>query len=589
MFNEKISYMKKNYLLFYPKQKINHRRYNKVISLGSWIYFSKNYFNKDENKLCNYYLKYSKKEIQKNYDYLISLNERVLNQLSKSLNRIHSKNEPIEYWRILIGPWLKNFLQVSYDKWNLITKVSNKFKNISYHEYVVKYNDDISNDTNDFSFLSAHDIWNSSLISKILKYNSKIFNLGKVRLRYDSNDGYQSSVIKINFIKKLLFSFLRLFKSLTKVLLYNTYLGLANELKIYLSIKQFPYFSLKINTLKKNIILSKRKVMFNIKANNKFEKFLEKTIVDYIPKCFVELLSEYEKKSIKIYPSNAKICISSVAQHGDELFKFFIANNIKNLNFIILQHGIMGLYLFDYNVYTEVKNSHFFLSWGWKNKNKKIIPFYFSKKLTLKKNKNGKILIILYAFSRHSQRTRPSLLQDNNFQLINDQLELIKSVLSINEDIINHIVIRLPHLVTMREYYRTIIKKNFPNLKFDEDNTNDSFNNSKLVITTFMGTAFLESIYLNIPTIGVWRKEDVLFNSHAEKGIKELQKNQIIVDNLKDFKNIISNIYKEPSKWWNKNENIVNSFKDKFCKCSNNINADLAAFINNIINNKKIK
>jgi hypothetical protein len=580
--------MKKNYLLFYPKQNIKHKKYNKVISLGSWVYFSDNYFSKDKNKFCNYYLKYSKKEIQLNYDYLISLNERVLNQLSKTLNRIHSKNEPIEYWRILIGPWVKNFLQVTYDRWNLISKVSNKFKHVSYHEYVDNYNDGISKETNDFTFFSSHDIWNSILISKILKYNSKFFNLGKIKLRYNSNDTYKSTSIKINIIKKLLFNTLGVFKSFSKIILYNTYLGLTNEMKIYLCIKQFPYFNFIQGLSKKdNIIKAKRNIILNIKANNNFEKFLEKTIIDYIPKCFVESLNDYEKKSLKIFPSRAKICISSVAQHGDELFKFFIANNIRNLHFIILQHGIMGLYLFDYNVYTEVKNADFFLSWGWKNINKKIIPFYFSKKLIPKKKNNRKILIILYSFTRHSVRTKPSLLQDNNFQLMNDQLELIKSVLSVNEDIKNHVIVRLPHLTIMREYYKIIINKNFPNLKFDEASTNDSFNNSKLVITTFMGTAFLESIYLNIPTIGVWRKGDVLFNNYAEKEIKQLQKNQIIIDNLKDVKNVISNIYMEPSKWWNKKENIVNSFKNKFCKFSNNINADLEELINNIINNKK--
>ena len=245
--------MKKNYLLFYPKQKINHKNHNKIISLGSWVYFSNNYFSKDENKIYKYYLKYSKKEIKLNYDYLTSLNEKTLTELSKTFNRIHSKVESVEYWRILIGPWLKNFLQVTYDRWNLISKVSNKFKHISYHEYVVNYNDDISNETNDFSFLSAHDIWNSSLISKILKYNSKFLNLGKIKLRYDSNDTYKSSSIKINIIKKILFNIIGIFKDLSKVILHNTYLGLSYELKIYLSIKKFPYFNF-IHGLSKKII-----------------------------------------------------------------------------------------------------------------------------------------------------------------------------------------------------------------------------------------------------------------------------------------------------------------------------------------------
>ena len=58
-------------------------------------------------------------QLHSDYKYLETLYENILRDFTDSLNSIHHVNHSIDYWRILIGPWLYYFIQTVFDRWQI--------------------------------------------------------------------------------------------------------------------------------------------------------------------------------------------------------------------------------------------------------------------------------------------------------------------------------------------------------------------------------------------------------------------------------------------------------------------------------------
>lgn len=78
-----------------------------VIFLGEWcrLYNRKENWEKLDAEIQTYHWDDREKFLKDN-KYLKVLYEKLLSDLSKKLNYIHSVNNKPRYWRILIGPWL---------------------------------------------------------------------------------------------------------------------------------------------------------------------------------------------------------------------------------------------------------------------------------------------------------------------------------------------------------------------------------------------------------------------------------------------------------------------------------------------------
>jgi putative transferase (TIGR04331 family) len=64
--------------------------------------------------------------VKLNFDhsYLEELYEKILIILSNKLNKEHSINNTIDFWRILIGPWLITYISVIFDRYEQLKNVN---------------------------------------------------------------------------------------------------------------------------------------------------------------------------------------------------------------------------------------------------------------------------------------------------------------------------------------------------------------------------------------------------------------------------------------------------------------------------------
>ena len=142
---------------------------SKILMLGDWCEPTK-----ERNETIIDYHWDDRSKLYKDYEYIFSLYEKYLDKLSKGLNEIHGTNHSIEFWRIIVGPWLHYFISIVLDRHEML-KIATKNYEIK-HTRIPSYNSNewIPIDYVDFNQKYYTDEWNYYLYSEILKHSELI-------------------------------------------------------------------------------------------------------------------------------------------------------------------------------------------------------------------------------------------------------------------------------------------------------------------------------------------------------------------------------------------------------------------------------
>ena len=574
--------MEKIFLLFYPGLKIIDKQFTKIIVAGSWVNFSKNYYDKlNNNKYINYHYEFkNNSELRSDFNYLNNLRIKILKLVSIKLNEFHSMNESNRYWNIIIGFWLQNFLQTTFLNWKLINDIEKNYKLFSYYFYLSD-KAIIAKDSFNFYRQISTNSWNANLISQILKYNKKTIFLAKVKLKINSDN---------KFVKKKNNIFLHLLSSINKnreVYLSNTYIGFLNELKVLSLHKQLPFFiNDKIDESKLLSNVNRKNNFFNLAPSNDYEKFLQTIFVKNFPQSYLEHFEYYKKKSLDIYPKKTEVIVTGVDQVANDLYSIWVAENVKKgSKYVIIQHGEKGTYECDFNTNLETEISDFYLTWGWKNNYHNTKRFFFTKNFKKKNSSKKKVLLILQCFDNYLKRYKPNLIQDYNLLLFIKQIEFIELL---NPQVKEQLIIRLPYPMSSlaaKDYYRKKILEIYPKVEFDDSlYIQDVFNRAKLVIFSYLGTSYLESLYLDIPSLLIIDKKTCIPNRFSKYLFKKMRQSKLILEDNESAANLVNRIFNNPNKWFKNPERtkILNLFKENFCKKNSNVSLELSNFLKHI-------
>ena len=173
-----------------------------ILFLGDWC---KTFKRKDALKDRSFQtLSYhwdDRKKMDSDYQYLEGVYERTLISLSHKLNEIHKTNHTINYWRILIGPWLGCFIHIVFDRWSSISKAIDVYE---INEVAVYNNEQVLSlipfDTLNFFHLLTYDEWNHNLGILILRNLANKLNY----LQIESNKVFNGSIKSEKRIKIIL-------------------------------------------------------------------------------------------------------------------------------------------------------------------------------------------------------------------------------------------------------------------------------------------------------------------------------------------------------------------------------------------------
>lgn len=531
-----------------------------------------------------------REKLYEDFLYLKDLHERLLKDLTSKLNNIHNVHYSERYWRILIGPWLGFFTQALFDRWSMVSKVL-KNNNISSVK-IISQSARVASDTNDFENLYITDEWNESIYAEI------IMSIGDIQIEKIKVSNIKKSTGKMHRdIKNIILSLLDIISSVfgkkDQYFLIKSYIPRLYEIWLQIRLGQIPKF------------WHSRKFIVAIPASSKcrvrnhrplgrldsFEALAQYMILRHIPYAFLESYTDLLALShAQNWPRNPNVIFTSNSYSGDDVFKIWAAERVEKLKskLIIGQHG--GNFLIGKWVFMEdhqLKICDKFLSWGKYTSCSKIIPFGVIKALkniTINKKSQGALLVELavpqFGYQMYSTPIGPQWLD-----YFAEQCNFVKSL---NLRIQNTLKVRLYHEDNSWNQVERW-RENFPEIRFDNCKTlNSAIKKSKIVICTYNGATYLETLSQNIPTIFFWKPEHWELRDEAKAAFAFLERVGIFHKSPISAANFLNSIWADIDGWWSSaevqnarlefcakycfhDENSIDSLKNIFVRINNDI------------------
>lgn len=562
-----------------------------ILFLGEWCMK----FNQSEElqgrdfKLIDYHWD-NRKKYYSNYTYLKKLHERLLTYLTSYLNKVHQVNKSKEYWRILIGPWLGTFTHILFDRWEMLNKAEKEFE-ISYKISRSKSSAFPPCNMDNFLKQITEDDWNERLYFELAKEKKiKIVYLEREKTKFDKSF-FQKKINNLNFLhlRKIFnnsFSFSG--RNNDDFFIYSSSLPIKTLALLHIYLGLFPKFWKK-NSVEYglDVKISRSAMDTKFKISNQFEKILINFIPKHIPRAYIE---EYEVIQNKLkclnWPTNPKIIFTATGWESDEIFKFYIAEKKNDgTKLVIGQHGgNYGMSKFSFSEDHEIRICDYFLTWGWKDKRRKVIPgfnFKTKDKFSFFRDKKHAILTLM-SLPRMSYHVYSIPVAGQWMNYFNDQCKFIRHLNSFVK--INLILRLFPIDFGWEQKLR--FKNIFPNILFAKNSSSltSLFLRTRLHIGTYNATTYLESLYLNIPTVIFWNPKFWELRNSAISDFKSLNKVNIFHSSPVQAANFISKIWNNLDSWWvaDETQTILKNFCDKYSKKVSNPASKLSSILINL-------
>ena len=136
-----------------------------IVYLGNWCKNDDYIIN--DKKIVNYHWD-NRRKLEKDNNYTNELYEKLLSQISVTLNNLHSKSYSNDYWRIICGYWLFYYISVNFERWENIINAFSQFKEINCYQGLNINEQPISTNTREFMNLASELKWNHLTYTKII-------------------------------------------------------------------------------------------------------------------------------------------------------------------------------------------------------------------------------------------------------------------------------------------------------------------------------------------------------------------------------------------------------------------------------------
>ena len=500
----------------------------------------------------------------------------LLTELTKVLNNTHQTAYSERFWKILIGHWLRTYIETGLNRIKTIEYCIGKYE-ISGSTFIELSKGKLipKNFESMFTLLES-DSWNSTFDLQILRLIKDLnFKIDVDSSQLENLKHIESNLEKKSEIeppKKRIFNYIKLslkhFKKNNDALIINTYLPKFEEIKLNLRLGQLPKFweseSIKINCEENLELRNELSIKSAQVINDKYLSILSAMLFNYLPTCYLEGFTKLEVIANKMkFPETPKFIFTSNSYSTDEVFKYWSAVKAEEgAKYVIGQHGCnFGTNrFFSPSVEEEVCDT--FLTWGWDNNSLNHKPSFIFKtvKKNLKTNPNGGLLLVQLPID-YRRKTWDTF--SEHLKYFEDQKIFISNL---DKSIRRNTVIRLHP-----EYKIHKFREDLRWLEFDDnlelDCNQGSFfsllSKSRLVVHSYDSTGFLEALALNMPTMAFWQNGLDHLVPEAKPHYQELVDVGILHFSSKSISEKINNEWADIELWWNRLD--IQKARNKFC------------------------
>ena len=267
------------------------------------------------------------------------------------------------------------------------------------------------------------------------------------------------------------------------------------------------------------------------------------------------------------WPKRPKTIFTATSQNSDEVFKAWAGKKTEEKTPLVIgQHGgSYGCALYHFSERHEKKISSSYLTWGWGKEEEKVKPIGALKILNKKFNswdKNGHLLIVMMTMPRYSYIPGSYVVSANQVEsYFKDVYNFVDNLSGISE---NKILVRnYIHDCGFSQEKRW--RDKYQNVIIDSGKTpiKSLISKSRLYISTYNATTFLESLGCNIPTIMFWNPKYNELRESAKPYFEKLKEVGIFHENPLSASEKVSQVWHDVESWWNNKE--TQEAREFFC------------------------
>lgn len=491
-----------------------------------------------------------------------SLYKRLAMEIVQALNAYHGTGHSYRYWMIILGHWLKRYLLVAVNRYFTIERALQNYQISSTLVFESDYTLATRNSA-DFIWATDNHVWNHVLYSRVMKFlgnpdfeidSNSIKSLRQYRREIDAGNQGAGKNLKTLAVDKLE-GFLKLLKRDSDAFLINTYLPRKTELQLQLSLGQAPVFWQNPSHAEADFNLEKRS-HFKIPTDgfSGFELFLRQQLVDMIPICFLEGYDQIARQADLLpWPKKPSFIFTSNSFDTDEVFKVWAGKMVeKGTPYFTGQHGSnYGTHIYNRNPGSqEQRVSDRFLTWGWKDANKKNVPAFVFRTVGKKRkdyNPQGDLLLIqhvkLHRVETHDCNFFYKVFQENQFKFVS----------GLSKQIREKLMVRLHGAWRLSDWCDAERWRDYdPSLRLETGaaSMGQLISGSRLVVHSYDSTGILETLNLNIPTLCFWHGGFEQLLPEAKPYYELLKSAGIYANSPNEAAEMVAEYWPDVEKWW---------------------------------------
>lgn len=546
-----------------------------VLFLGEWcrLYNRRSAWAKRDAVVAPYHWD-DREKLHKDYLYLQPLYEDLLNELAAELNASHGVNHSVRYWRILVGPWLGYFIQMLFDRWAMLRQVvrDNDISGVR----VLQRNDEqlVPNDMAAFSPLFVGDAWNESIYGQILDWmgisvkridatNSKYAPPGNAYMANPTRRLKRSLALVASHISGVLCRDNEYF-------FISSYLGVKQDMLLQAKLGQIPKLWRSVAVPITPVDLAARQWQMPAPENSDELPALARALIPrHIPTAYLEGYRELDALTANLpWPKRPKAIFTSNSFNADDVFKAWAAEKVESgTPLVIGQHGgNYGMALWSFTEDHQIAIADRFLTWGWSQpEQNKITPLGNFKGFGGQSiaAKAGVALLVEMTMPRQSYHMYSVPVAAGQWlNYFEDQCRFVRAL---PEGLRNHVLVRL-YSQDYGHSQKQRWQARFPGIQLDEgvQPMVSLLKKTRLYISTYNATTYLESMSLNFPTLMFWNPKHWELRDSALPFFEKLKSVGIFHETPESAARKMAEVWDDVAGWWQCPE--VQSVRHEFCE-----------------------
>jgi putative transferase (TIGR04331 family) len=547
-----------------------------VLFLGEWCrhYERKSAWEKRDAVVAPYHWD-DRQKLHRDYLYLQGLYEELLRELAAQLNELHRVDHSLRYWRILVGPWLGYFIQMLFDRWSMLQQVLRDEDIAGVRVLQHPEGDLVPNDMGTFTPMFIGDAWNESIYGQILDLLA--VPVEKVALKNQALPAGGNRGGRVSAARRLKRGLARVASHLSGILcrvdeyfFIASYLGIEQDLRLQAKLGQLPKLWRPVAVPECPFDPAARQWQLPKAANtDEFAPLARAMIPCQIPKAYLEGYPALVFVTKKLpWPRKPKAIFTSNSFNADDTFKAWAAMKIESgTPLVIGQHGgNYGMALWGFTEDHQISIADRFLTWGWNEPaSSNITPIGnfkgFSRSLA--PDAAGVALLVEMAiplFSYHMYSAPVAAGQWLSY--FDDQCRFVETL---PEELRDQLLVRLyssDYGLGQRQRWQD----RFPDVRLDNGAQPMArlLNKTRLYISTYNATTYLESLSLNFPTIMFWNTKHWELRDSALPYFEQLKSVGIFHETPEGAARQMAAIWHDVPGWWQSAE--VQTVRQAFCE-----------------------